>query len=274
MKLLSISLQLVSALVCRAVTASSGDYDAILNKIVNNDDNSPSGGEGQVTLSTLSGFSTLSSLTKRDAEPYFKELDMYSFDNYEKVAKVGAMLKQAQSNEMLGDALYLYNLMDRNGYTHSLALNGSSEFVSETCKFLYTYGLNSTESLASTASSTDLMNYYRDFNISLCDVNHPTKRSSRGCDDHHSTNYTSCDVLNQGISDYGIFPLSPRSFCGGDCCISWSAPVNFNSSWAQDNIQVCMDRCLVPTGSCIIRDAVYNDVHINFCVSNRGRGCH
>ncbi|EEB09591.1 hypothetical protein SJAG_04808 [Schizosaccharomyces japonicus yFS275] len=274
MKLLSISLQLVSALVCRAVTASSGDYDAILNEIVNNDNNSPSGGEGQVTLSTLSGFSTLSSLTKRDAEPYFKELDMYSFDNYEKVAKVGAMLKQAQSNEMLGDALYLYNLMDRNGYPHSLALNGSSELFDETCNFLYKYGLNSTDSLASTASSTDLINYYRNFNISACDSALALDHDMISCTGRHLTNSASCKFLYDHIADYGVFPKKPRSLCAEGCCISWSAPANITHTWARNQLKVCLNYCLRTTGSCKLKDVVYEDTHLNFCVSNRGRGCH
>ncbi|EEB09616.1 hypothetical protein SJAG_04836 [Schizosaccharomyces japonicus yFS275] len=199
---------------------------------------------------------------------------MYSFDNYEKVAKVGAMLKQAQSNEMLGDALYLYNLMDRNGYTHSLALNGSSEFVNETCDFLSYHGLNSTESLASTASSTDLLDFYKNFTTSSCAPTSTWNDDKMKCTSHHKTNLASCEFLYDYIADYGVFPKKPRSLCAKGCCISWSTSAGFDDTWAKKQLKVCLDWCLRYTGSCKLNDVVYEDTHLNFCVSNRGRGCH
>ncbi|EEB06066.1 hypothetical protein SJAG_01093 [Schizosaccharomyces japonicus yFS275] len=253
--------------------AYSGDYDSLLNDIVKSDYDSPSGGEGQVTLSSLSGLSTLSSLTKRDAEPYFKELDMFSFDNYEKLTKVKSMLAHAQSNEMLGDALYLYNFMDRNGHSKSITLNDSSEFVTETCKLLSSYGLNSTDILVSTASSPFLVDFYKNFDISVCDAKHQMKRETMECNQSHSTDSASCTILYHTLGGFGTSPINPRSWCVGVCCISWSAPVQFSAGWAQDKLKSCIDRCIPPTGSCQIRDTVYGSTHFSFCVSNRGSGC-
>ncbi|EEB07827.1 hypothetical protein SJAG_02944 [Schizosaccharomyces japonicus yFS275] len=275
MKLSSIPLLLASTFACKAVSAYSSDYDSLLNDIVKSDYDSPSGGEGQVTLSSLSGLSTLSNLAKRDAEPYFKELDMFSFDNYEKLTKVKNMLAHAQSNEMLGDALYLYNFMNRNGHSKGITLNDSSEFVTETCKLLSSYGLNNTDILASTASSSFLVDFYKNFDVSVCDINQLTKRYNYfSCDaNNHVTSSDACWKLHANIADHGSFPNSPRSYCVDVCCMSWSAPATFDAHWAQIHLSECIFQCITPSGSCQIREAVYYDKRFSFCVSNRANGC-
>ncbi|EEB05033.1 hypothetical protein SJAG_00025 [Schizosaccharomyces japonicus yFS275] len=274
MKLSSIPLLLASIFTCKAVSAYSSDYDSLLNDIVKSDYDSPSGGEGQVTLSSLSGLSTLSNLAKRDVEPYFKELDMFSFDNFEKLTKIKNMLADAQSNEMLGDALYLYNFMDRNGHSKSITLNDSSEFVTETCKFLSSYGLNNTEILASTASSSFLVDFYKNFEVSVCNANHKTtKREYVECSANHATNTESCKNLNESLKSRSEFLPGIRSWCSGACCISWSRDTYFTTAWARDKLQSCITFCIAPSGSCEWKDTGYFLQKFNFCVSNRSSGC-
>ncbi|EEB07054.1 hypothetical protein SJAG_02134 [Schizosaccharomyces japonicus yFS275] len=274
MKLSSIPLLLASVFACKAVSAYSGDYDSLLNDIVKSDYDSPSGGEGQVTLSSLSGLSTLSSLTKRDAEPYFKELDMFSFDNYEKLTKVKSMLAHAQSNEMLGDALYLYNFMDRNGHSKSITLNDSSEFVTETCKLLSSYGLNSTDILVSTASSPFLVDFYKNFDISVCDAKHQMKRESVECNHNHATSNGACTYLKDSLKYHERFAGAPRSWCISTCCMSWNKYIAFDYVWAETRVSTCINNCIQNSGSCVLRNtdpSLGSD--FSFCVSDRSSGC-
>ncbi|KAK6202965.1 uncharacterized protein RJT21DRAFT_82008, partial [Scheffersomyces amazonensis] len=128
-------------------------YDSLLDDLLKK--RYPSSSDsGLITLD-------LSSLYKRDTSSYFKSLNFYSVDNFSKVSAIKENFDSALTNEKLGDALYLYNYVACNGKDELLALDSTSEFSKEVCKFLKVSNLNKSI-LKFSSTNVMLEQYYSD----------------------------------------------------------------------------------------------------------------
>jgi hypothetical protein len=101
------------------------------------------------------------------------------------------------------------------------------------------------------------------------------KRSSVTCDGNHAPNSGDCASLSAGLrANFNAqVQSSPRNYCWGGCCLSWSASASFSFSFAAGQVDTCENACVQRGESCELRDVSAGGKNIDICVSNREDGC-
>ncbi|KAK9234263.1 hypothetical protein V1525DRAFT_413624 [Lipomyces kononenkoae] len=153
-------------------------------------------------------------------------IDFHSGDNFGKVSNLVNMLSLAIDSGALGDAVYLYHLINYNGYAQYISYENDSDFYNDVILDVrHTGGQVTYEDLASSTNSKDLAAFYRSLPpYPFC----PTEQKlvvGEGvtCSNRHGAQWSSCDSLFSWLKSSGSVDITapPRAYCKYGCCISW-----------------------------------------------------
>ncbi|KAK9368649.1 hypothetical protein V1509DRAFT_622350 [Lipomyces kononenkoae] len=152
-------------------------------------------------------------------------IEFHSGDNFGTVSNLVNMLSLAIDNGDLGDAVYLYHLINYNGYAQYISYEKDSDFCNDVILDVrHTRGHVTYEDLALSTNSKDLAAFYRSLPpYPFCPIEQKlVLAEGMTCSSRHAAPRPACVLLYNWLESSSInITAPPRAYCKYGCCISF-----------------------------------------------------